>query len=200
MQMDSLREEKESMKNNHLEDLEAMKAQMSGQVNVEVDASPQKDLQKVLEDIREHYETVANKNQRDLENWYQTKTETLSQEVVTTEQTLKSSSLEVKAVKAQLQALEIELQSQLSMKLSLENTLLDTKNRFTMQLNGYQAQVSSLEQQLMQLRADLERQSQDYQMLLDIKTRLELEIEQYRQLLDGDGARPDLETTAVDPK
>lgn len=41
--------------------------------------------------------------------------ETLSQEVVTTEQTLKSSTMEVKAVKTQLQALEIELQSQLSM-------------------------------------------------------------------------------------
>lgn len=41
--------------------------------------------------------------------------EMVSQEVVTTEQTLKSSTMEVKAVKTQLQALEIELQSQLSM-------------------------------------------------------------------------------------
>lgn len=36
-------------------------------------------------------------------------------EVVTTEETLKSSSMEVKTVKTQLQALQIELQSQLSM-------------------------------------------------------------------------------------
>lgn len=41
--------------------------------------------------------------------------EVLNQEVASTEQTLKSSNVEVKEVKTQLQALEIELQSQLSM-------------------------------------------------------------------------------------
>lgn len=53
----------------------AIRSQMSGQVNVEVDASPQQDLIKVLEEIREHYETVATKNRRDLDNWYQAKVE-----------------------------------------------------------------------------------------------------------------------------
>lgn len=55
-----------------------MRTQMTGQVNVEVDASPQEDLTKVLEEIREHYESVATKNRRELDNWYQAKVDSMT--------------------------------------------------------------------------------------------------------------------------
>merc|ERR1739838_1098731 len=128
-------------------------------------AAPQADLSVVMEDIREHYQAVA-----------------ASVEVVATSRT------EVTEVKRTLQSLEIELQSQMSIKSSLEVTLSETQSRYSMALASYQAQVTSMEGQLVQLRADLERQGGEYQMLLDIKSRLEMEIGEYRRLLDGEAS------------
>lgn len=42
-------------------------------VNVEVDAAPQQDMAKMMEEIRTQYEGIAEKNRRDMETWYKGK-------------------------------------------------------------------------------------------------------------------------------
>merc|ERR1711979_167825 len=115
MGIEGLREELVFLKKNHEEEL----------------------LSIVMEDIREHYEGVAAKSRKDLEAWFMQKSEALNQEVVASTEVVATSRTEVTEVKRSLQSLEIELQSQMSMKSSLEVTLSETQSRFAMALASY---------------------------------------------------------------
>ncbi|XP_034095136.1 keratin 98 [Gymnodraco acuticeps] len=185
-QYEALKEELIMLKRNHEEELMLLRSQMGGQVNVAVDASPSQDLNLVMSEIREHYETMIGKNRKELEAWYQSKIAVVEQDVITHTETMTTTRTEIKDLKSCLQRLQIELQSHLSMKTSLEGTLAETQERYSAQLSGLQNRVTGLEAQLSQLYASIANNKQEYDMLLDLKTRLELEIAEYRRLLDGE--------------
>ncbi|XP_075379168.1 keratin, type I cytoskeletal 19 [Mycteria americana] len=185
LQIENLKEELAYLKKNHEEEMSALGGQVAGQVSVELDSAPGIDLSKILADMRDQYEHMAEKNRKDAEAWFHNKTEELNREVAVSTEELQSSKSEITDLRRTLQGLEIELQSQLNMKAALEGTLVDTEQRYSAQLAQMQELIGSLEAQLAELRADMERQNSEYKMLMDIKTRLEQEIATYRQLLEG---------------
>ncbi|NXS32694.1 K1C12 protein, partial [Pomatostomus ruficeps] len=186
MQIESLTEELAYLKKNHEEELQGIQSSELGQVSVEMDAAPGTDLTKLLNDMRGQYEIIAEQNRKEAEAWFNEKSGELKREISTHTEQLQSGKSEITDLKRTLQSLEIELQSQLAMKKSLEDTLAETESGYCAQLSQIQMQIGNLESQLFQVRADMERQNAEYQQLLDIKTRLEMEIETYRRLLDGE--------------
>ncbi|XP_038609450.1 keratin, type I cytoskeletal 14 [Tachyglossus aculeatus] len=188
MQIESLKEELAYLRKNHEEEMNALRGQVGGDVNVEMDAAPGVDLSRILSEMRDQYEKMAEKNRKDAEDWFFSKTEELNREVASNSELVQSSKTEISELRRTMQNLEIELQSQLSMKASLEGSLEETKGRYCMQLAQIQGLISNVEEQLAQLRCEMEQQNQEYKILLDVKTRLEQEIATYRRLLEGEDA------------
>ncbi|OPJ74487.1 keratin, type I cytoskeletal 19 [Patagioenas fasciata monilis] len=185
MQIENLKEELAYLKKNHEEEMKEYSNQLTGTVTVDLDAAPGIDLTRILAEMRAQYEALAEKNRKDVEAWFVTQTEQLSHEVATHTTEIESGKSEIIELRRSVQGLEIELQSQLSMKAGLEASLRDTEARYCAQLAQIQALITGLEEQLCELRSDMENQNHEYKMLMDIKSRLEQEIATYRKLLEG---------------
>lgn len=188
-QLESLKEELATLKKNHEEDMKALKGQVQGTVNVDMNAAPGIDLQKVIGDLRHEYESLIGKNQKEIESWFHTQTEELSHQMTKDSGEIQTTKSEVTELRRTLQSLEIDLQAQISMKAALESSLAETEGRYCMKLAQLQELIQKVESELGEIRCEIEGQSQEYKNLLDIKSRLEQEINTYRSLLDGQGTQ-----------
>uniref|UniRef100_A0A7N5K6Q2 Keratin 16 n=1 Tax=Ailuropoda melanoleuca TaxID=9646 RepID=A0A7N5K6Q2_AILME len=188
-QVESLKEELLCLKKNHEEEVNSLRCQLGDRLNVEVDAAPPVDLNRVLDEMRCQYETLVENNRRDAEEWFNTQTEELNQQVVSSSEQLQTCQAEIIELRRTVNGLEIELQAQQSMRDALESTLAETEGRYGSQLAQMQHLIGNVESQLAEIRSDLERQNQEYQVLLDVRARLECEINTYRGLLESEDCK-----------
>ncbi|NXO87578.1 K1C20 protein, partial [Sitta europaea] len=185
-QIENLTEELVFLRKNHEEDCDRLRKEAGGSVTVAVDAAPGINLAAIMENMRKQYEEMAEKNRQEAKEHFEKQTAELNQEVALNVEQLEVQRKEITERRQVFQSLELELQSLLSMKKSLEASVAETEARYSYQLDQIQGAISSLEAQLRQLRADMEAQNSEYSTLLDVKTRLEMEIATYRRLLEGE--------------
>ncbi|XP_006156011.1 keratin, type I cytoskeletal 27 [Tupaia chinensis] len=186
IQLETLSEELAYLKKNHEEEMKALQCAAGGNVNVEMNAAPGVDLTVLLNNMRSEYEALAEQNRRDAEAWFNEKSASLQQQISDDAGATTSARNELTEMKRTLQTLEIELQSLLAMKHSLECSLTETEGNYCTQLAQIQAQIGALEEQLHQVRTETEGQKLEYEQLLDAKIHLEKEIETYCHLIDGE--------------
>uniref|UniRef100_A0A2K6UQB7 Keratin 28 n=1 Tax=Saimiri boliviensis boliviensis TaxID=39432 RepID=A0A2K6UQB7_SAIBB len=186
LQYESLSEEMTYLKKNHEEEMKALQCAAGGNVNVEMNAAPGVDLTVLLNNMRAEYEALAEQNRRDAEAWFNEKSASLQQQISHDAGAATSARSQLTEMRRTLQTLEIQLQSQLATKHSLECSLTETESNYCAQLAQIQAQIGALEEQLHQVRTETEGQKLEYEQLLDIKLHLEKEIETYCLLIGGD--------------
>ncbi|XP_061689474.1 keratin, type I cytoskeletal 18-like [Syngnathoides biaculeatus] len=185
-EIETLKEELIHLKKNHDNEVLLLRSQIAQSgVHVDVDAPKGQDLAQIMAEIRAKYEKMAQKNQDELKAWHESQMTEVQTQVTVNTEALKNSQTELNDLRRQLQTLEIELESQRSLKASLEGTLRDVEMRFNMEIESLNSIILSLEAELTQLRNNIQLQTQDYESLLNMKMKLEAEIATYRRLLDG---------------
>ncbi|XP_029429602.1 keratin, type I cytoskeletal 42-like isoform X2 [Rhinatrema bivittatum] len=189
LQTEDLQEEMMILKKNHEEEVAELRKQNGGTLSVEMDATPGKDLGKLLDNMRLQYEELTKKKRQELKDWFDKQTAELNAQMMVSTTEVTTSKSEITSMRPTAQNLEIELQSELSKKVALENVLTETEARYGIQLVQIQSLIKNLEAQLAQLRTDAQSQSKEHVLLMDVKTRLEMEIATYRRLLDGEDKR-----------
>uniref|UniRef100_A0A8C0DP43 IF rod domain-containing protein n=1 Tax=Balaenoptera musculus TaxID=9771 RepID=A0A8C0DP43_BALMU len=174
---------------NHEQEANSLRSQLGDRLNVEVDAVPTEDLNRVLNETRCQYEALVESNRRDVEEWFTRQTKEPNRQVVSSSEQLQSYQLEITELRRTVHALEVELQAQHNLRDSLENTLTEIEARYSAQLAQVQCLIGKVEAQLAEIRRDLERQNQEYRVLLDVRARLEGEINTYRGLLESEDCK-----------
>uniref|UniRef100_A0A8P4G955 Keratin 18a, tandem duplicate 2 n=1 Tax=Dicentrarchus labrax TaxID=13489 RepID=A0A8P4G955_DICLA len=197
--IESLKEELISLRKNHEMDVAELRAQITQVgVHVDIDAPKGQDLARIMEEMRAKYEKIALKNQEELKAWHESQITEVQVQVTESTTALKEASTVVTETRRRYQALDIELQSALSLKASLEATLRDIDMRYNMEVEKYNVIIVRLQEELTQIRTDIQHNAREYEHLLNIKVKLEVEIAEYRRLLDGEA---DFKLDdAVDPK
>ncbi|XP_068602007.1 keratin, type I cytoskeletal 18-like [Brachionichthys hirsutus] len=186
-EIETIKEELIHLNKNHESDVLELHNQIANSgVRVDVDAPKGQDLSQIMAEIRAKYEKVAKKNQEDLKAWHESQITDVQTQVDLNAEALKGSQTEVNDLRRQMQTLEIELESQRSLKASLEGTLRDTGTRYNMEMDALNNILLGLEAELSQLRDNIKLQSQEYEALLNTKMKLEAEIATYRRLLEGE--------------
>ncbi|KFW90244.1 Keratin, type I cytoskeletal 42, partial [Phalacrocorax carbo] len=185
-QIESVNEELAFLKKNHEEDVDRLHKQVSSSANTEVDAAPTVEVATIMENVRQQYEEMAEKNCQKAKEQFEKQTEELNQEIELHMEQLEAQRREINERRPIVHGLELELQSQINKRKALEDTLSRTEARYGYQLTQIQDEAANLEAQLRQLRADMEGQRKEYSLLLDIKSCLEIEIATYRRLLEGE--------------
>ncbi|XP_022613269.1 keratin, type I cytoskeletal 18-like [Seriola dumerili] len=197
--IESLKEELINLKKNHETDVAELHTQITqAGVRVDVDAPKGQDLARIMEDMRANYEKIALKNQEELKAWHESQITEVQVQVTQSTEALKEATSAVTETRRRYQGLDIELQSALSLKTSLEATLHDIEMRYNMEVEKYNNIILKLQEELTEIRNNIQHNTREYEQLLNIKVKLEAEIAEYRRLLDG-GADFKLED-AIDQK
>ncbi|XP_061572165.1 keratin, type I cytoskeletal 18-like isoform X2 [Cololabis saira] len=186
-----VKSELERLEKEHKDEVDALREKIKdSEVKVDIE-SQNSNLAEIIKDIRAQYDKVAQKNLKETDDWYKSEFDNIKVEEVKNVETLQSSKSEFNELIKQKKIVEINIQTELNVIRSLEETVNTTKTESNRRLAPLNHRILQLEAELKEVRSQVEQQGETNNDLLCVKMKLEQEINSYHQLIQGITADPE---------
>ncbi|XP_076838169.1 desmin [Brachyhypopomus gauderio] len=188
-QLENLEVEIEFLQRIHKEEIEELMKQIyAAQITV-TDALSLPDLSAAIKQVQLQYDDIAAKNLQEMDSWYRSKFDDLSDKSTKHVDAVRSVRDEIVNSKKDIQSKERDLESLKTKNEALEAQIREMQARHRKELEDLQARIEALQVELKDTKQKAALLLREYQDLLNVKMSLEIEITTYRKLIEGEDCR-----------
>ncbi|XP_023668772.1 desmin isoform X2 [Paramormyrops kingsleyae] len=188
-QLENLEVELEFLQRVHKEEIEELMKQIYGISAIVEVGFTLPDLTAALKQIQQQYDDMAAKSLQEMDTWYKTKFDDLSQASTRHVDTVRNTRQEIAGAKKDIQSKDRDLETLKSKRDALEAQIREAQERHRKELEELQARIESLQMELKSTKEKIALHLREYQDLLNMKMALEIEITTYRKLIEGEDSR-----------
>ncbi|XP_063078250.1 glial fibrillary acidic protein-like [Engraulis encrasicolus] len=188
-QLDNLEHQREFLQRVHKQEIEELKAQLYSWMAKGDMAFALPNLGTAFKSIQAQYDSMASKKLQEMDTWYKTQFQGMSQKSTRRVESICSAREEIKGLKTEICSQEWEVDRLRTRNEVLEAKLRDATERYRNEEETLQARIDTFNQELSAIKGKITVTLKEYQDLLNVKKSLEMEITTYRKLIEGEDSR-----------
>uniref|UniRef100_A0A4W4FL34 IF rod domain-containing protein n=1 Tax=Electrophorus electricus TaxID=8005 RepID=A0A4W4FL34_ELEEL len=188
-QLDNLEVKIEFLQRVHKEEIEELMKKIYAAQITATDAYSLPDLSVAIKQVQLQYDDIAAKTLQEMDSWYRSKFEDLSDKSTKHVDAVRSVREEIASSKKDIQSKERDIESLKTKSEALEAQILETQKKHRKELEELQARIEALQLELKGTKQKAALLLREYQDLLNVKMSLEVEMTTYRKLIEGEDYR-----------